>query len=325
MTDGAPLLQIKDLSTRFETPEGPVYAINKVNLTIKPGECLGIVGESGSGKSQTFLTVYGLLAENAVTEGSVQFQGEELLKASKSRLNALRGDKMGMIFQDSITGLTPHMKVGKQMMEVLVEHRGLTPQQAEKEVLDMMEIVQIPDAASRFHLYPHEFSGGMRQRIMIAQALLCRPALLVADEPTTALDVTVQASILRLFRKLKEHTNMSIVIISHDLGVVAGLADRVAVMYGGSLVEVADVDDLFVAPAHPYSRGLLASVPSLDAELADELPTIPGQPPNLRQQLPGCVFAARCPDVMDRCRTSKPVRRDIASAHEVACHKEFAQ
>ncbi len=281
MTDSAPLLQLTNLTTRFDTPDGSIHAVNNVSLSIKAGECLGVVGESGSGKSQTFLSVFGLLADNAVCEGSVLFQGEEILNAPPKRLNALRGNNMGMIFQDSITGLTPHMKVGRQMMEVLIEHRGLTAKQAEQEVLDMMEIVQIPDAASRFNLYPHEFSGGMRQRVMIAQALLCKPALLVADEPTTALDVTVQASILRLFRKLKDHTNMSIVIISHDLGVVAGLADRVAVMYGGSLLELAPVNDIFAAPAHPYTRGLLASMPSIDAEILDELPTIPGAPPNL--------------------------------------------
>ena len=322
MQNTGSILDVKNLSVAFETPEGTVQAVNGVNLSVSPGECLGIVGESGSGKSQTFLAVFGLLADNAKTHGSVTFEGEEILNAPVTQLNRLRGDKMSMIFQDSITGLTPHMKVGQQMSEVLTEHRGLSQQDANKQALEIMEVVQIPQADRRFHMYPHEFSGGMRQRIMIAQALLCRPSLLVADEPTTALDVTVQASIISLFRKLKEHTQSSIVIITHDLGVIAGLSDRVAVMYGGRLVETAPVETIFERPCHPYTQGLIASMPRVDLDVTDELPTIPGQPPDLLRLPPGCVFSERCSYAMEKCRGPIPSMRGIGHKHDVACYRE---
>lgn len=323
MVEGIPLLQVSDLTTVFKTPDGDVNAVSGLTFDLHEGECLGIVGESGSGKSQTFLSVFGLLSDNARTTGSVKLEGEELLTASKKRLNALRGNRMAMIFQDSITGLTPNMKVGTQLAEVLVEHRGLPKEEAKQKALEIMEVVQIPDAENRFQLYPHELSGGMRQRIMIAQALLCQPALLVADEPTTALDVTVQAAILRLFRKLKEHTKTAIVIITHDLGVIAGLADRVAVMYAGRIVELSDVHSLYSAPEHPYTQGLVAAAPRMDSELHGSMPTIPGQPPDLRNIPAGCAFAPRCSYASDECIQGRPELRQTPSGHEIACYKDI--
>ncbi len=320
----APLLEISELSIEYDTPEGVVHAVNGVNLKLMPGECLGIVGESGSGKSQTFLSVFGLLADNGKAKGSVIFQGEEILNASRARMNKLRGDKMAMIFQDSITGLTPHMSVGKQMSEVLMEHHGMSQKKAEAEVIEIMEVVQIPEAGRRFRMYPHEFSGGMRQRVMIAQALLCKPKLLIADEPTTALDVTVQAAILRLFKKLKQHTDTSIIMITHDLGVVAGLSDRVAVMYGGRLVETGNVDDIFTKPMHPYTQGLLAAIPRVDTEvdMSVDLPTILGQPPNLRKPPVGCSFEERCTHALERCANIKPPEIYLSPDHKAFCHLE---
>jgi oligopeptide transport system ATP-binding protein len=319
---GEPLLDVRGLTVAFDTPEGAVRAVNGLDLELRRGECLGIVGESGSGKSQSFLAMLGLLAANGTVGGSVRFNGEELIGLSRSRLNQLRGDRISVIFQDSITGLTPHMKIGRQMGEVLVAHRGISRREAEATVLEIMEVVQIPEPKRRFEQYPHELSGGMRQRIMIAQALLCQPELLIADEPTTALDVTVQAAILRLFVKLKQHTQTAIVVITHDLGVVAGLCDRVGVMYGGSLVEIADVDTLFASPSHPYTQGLIRSMPRLDADVLDELPAIPGQPPNLQQLPRGCVFAPRCEHAIAHCAEEKPALRQRTVSQWSACHRE---
>ncbi|KKJ76395.1 oligopeptide transporter ATP-binding component [Kiloniella litopenaei] len=317
------ILEVKDLSVTFSTPEGPVNAVNNMNFTIKAGEALGVVGESGSGKSQTFLAIMGLLASNGKTTGSAKLLGRELIGLSADELNKIRGQSMSMIFQDPMTSLNPYLKVSKQLTEVLVLHKGMGEQAARAEALSMLEKVGIPEAKKRFDMYPHEFSGGMRQRVMIAMALLCEPALLIADEPTTALDVTIQAQILDLMRKLKSEFNTAIVMITHDLGVVAGLCDTLNVMYAGRIVERSSVDEVFSAPRHPYSQGLLASTPRLDEKTHDnELVTIPGQPPNLQRLPQGCAFAPRCAHVKDRCLCERPPLFETPSGSHSACYRE---
>lgn len=311
---------LENLTVNFTTKEGPVAAVNDLSLTLKAGECLGVVGESGSGKSQTFLAAMGLLAPNGKATGRALFQGQDLLKLDREALNKIRGDRMAMIFQDSGTSLTPHMRVGDQLMEVLTTHKGLTTDAAQKRILEVMEAIRIPEIEKRLRQYPHEFSGGMRQRVMIAMSLLCEPDLLIADEPTTALDVTVQAQILHLFKALKNHTKSAIVLITHDLGVVAGLCDRVMVMYAGRLVEDASVADIFASPKHPYTQGLLKCMPRLDQLLDTELDAIPGQPPNLQHLPPGCAFAERCTHAMPRCATERPLLQSTGPGRRAACH-----
>ena len=314
------VLELEHLTVRFDTKAGNVSAVTDLNLTIQRGECIGIVGESGSGKSQTFLASLGLLAGNGKTMGRALFRGQDLLKMNRDELDKLRGDRVTMIFQDSGTSLTPHMRIGEQLMEVLVAHKGHAPDVARKRVLEVMESMRIPDIEKRLTQYPHEFSGGMRQRVMIAMALVCQPDLLIADEPTTALDVTVQAQILNLFRALKAHTKSSIVLITHDLGVVAGLCDRVVVMYGGRMVEEAPVADIFASPKHPYTQGLLRCMPRLDQLLDTDLEAIPGQPPNLQKLPKGCAFAERCTQAIERCHTGRPILRQLSPTRRAACH-----
>ncbi|NBC22955.1 MAG: ATP-binding cassette domain-containing protein [Gammaproteobacteria bacterium] len=316
------VLAVDGLVTRFATPEGPVEAVNDVSFRVAAGETVGIVGESGSGKSQVFLSVMGLLASNGRATGSVRYRGQEILGLPPQRLNRIRGSKMSMIFQDPMTSLNPYMRISRQMTEVLVQHKGMTEAQALKESIAMLDLVRIPEAARRIRMYPHEFSGGMRQRVMIAMALLCRPDLLIADEPTTALDVTVQAQILDLMRDLKREIGTAIVLITHDLGVIAGLSDRVMVMYGGRIVETGSVRDIFYRPLHPYTEGLLHSMPRLDAERLGELPTIAGQPPNLQHLPAGCNFAPRCPYVFDRCLAVDPPLDAVGAGRAKACHLE---
>ena len=313
------VLDIKNLDVRFATHDGEVAAVSGLSLSVAKGECLGIVGESGSGKSQTFLAAMGLLAPNGRATGEVNFGSLNLLTANENALNSVRGDKVTMIFQDPMTSLTPHMKVGRQLAEVLIRHRGLNAAAAREQAIAMLKRVQIPEAERRFDTYPHELSGGLRQRIMIAMALLCGPELIIADEPTTALDVTVQAQILDLIRIAKDELNTAVVLITHDLGVVAGLADRVAVMYAGRIVEIGDVRQIFNAPQHPYTKGLLACTPRLDAEARGELLTIPGQPPNLQRLPPGCAYSPRCSHVMDRCLGARPAFLPNAAAGFSAC------
>jgi oligopeptide transport system ATP-binding protein len=278
-----------------------------------------VVGESGSGKTQLFLSIMGLLAKNGSCAGSARFRGQQLLGLPARQLNGIRGVRLAMIFQDPMTSLNPYLRISRQMTEVLVEHKGMSEQDARTRSIALLDQVGIPAAASRFDLYPHEFSGGMRQRVMIAIALLCEPELLIADEPTTALDVTVQAQILELLQQLKRELGMAIVLITHDLGVVAGLCERVTVMYAGRIVEEGPVDALFETPQHPYTLGLLCSTPHLE-EGCEALTVIPGQPPNLQALPPGCAFKDRCPFAFERCIEQRPPLLASAPGRLKACH-----
>ena len=314
------VLDVRDLDVRFDTPDGAVEAVNKVSFTVEPGETLGIVGESGSGKSQIFMSVMGLLASNGKATGSIKFQGDEILGRPARDLNRIRGARMSMIFQDPMTSLNPYLTIQRQLTEVLVTHRNMSSREAREAAVDMLERVQIPEADQRIGLYPFEFSGGMRQRAMIAMALLCQPELLIADEPTTALDVTVQAQILELLGELKRAGRTAFAVITHDLGVIAGLCDRVVVMYAGRIVESGPVRDIFKNPQHPYTKGLLTSMPRLDADEATRLATIAGQPPNLQRLPAGCAFNDRCSYVMERCRVERPPLEEFAPGRRKACH-----
>lgn len=312
------LLDIQNLNVRFQTNDGVVGAVNDVNLSINAGETLGIVGESGSGKSQLSFAIMGLLARNGRAEGSIRFDGQEILNAPPKVLNEIRAEKIAMIFQDPMTSLNPYMRVADQMAEVLTLHKGISRRDAVAESVRMLEAVKIPDARGRVRLYPHEFSGGMRQRVMIAMALLCRPDLLIADEPTTALDVTVQAQIMALLAELQREFGMAMILITHDLGVVAGSCERVAVMYGGRIRESGPVGPIFDAPSHPYTQGLLAAIPRIDHE-GDELSAIPGSPPNMTQPPPGCAYEPRCPYRLESCASRRPPLEPFGGGRSRAC------
>ena len=324
MLDGAKpsVLDVKDLKTVFKTRRGEVHAVNNVSFHLEPGELLGVVGESGSGKSVTMMSLIGLLPmpPAEVRNGHVMFGGKDLLRATDEELRAIRGARIGFIFQDPMTSLNPVFNVGFQVMEPLRKHMGLTKSQARKRAVDLLELVGIPDAARRLKDFPHQFSGGMRQRVMIAIALACNPKLLIADEPTTALDVTIQAQILELVKDLRQKLGMAIIWITHDLGVIAGIADRVMVMYGGQVVEQGPVRDLFADPAHPYTRALLKTMPKLHGIRDEKLRVIEGQPPMLGRQPTSCPFRDRCAHAFDRCAQENPQRRPIGEGHDVACH-----
>jgi oligopeptide transport system ATP-binding protein len=318
MVDAA-LLEVQDLSVVFSTPQGPVAAVQGVTLRVGEGECLAVVGESGSGKSQLFLACLGLLAANGSASGSVRFLGQELLGAEEVALNRIRGVGVSLVSQDPMNALTPHLRIERQLTEGVRDRGLMSAPQARQRALEALRTVGIDEPESRLRQYPHELSGGMRQRVAIAVALMTSPRLLVADEPTTALDVTVQARILDVLRELRAG-GLAIAIVTHDLGVVADLADRVVVMYAGRLVESAPADQLFAAPAHPYTAGLLASTPRLGDSLQERLRAIDGQPPRAGEDSEGCPFAPRCDFASESCREVAPPLRTLPGGRAVACH-----
>jgi oligopeptide transport system ATP-binding protein len=314
------LMEVKDLKTQFNTDEGTVHAVNGVSYTLNEGETLGVVGESGCGKSVHALSVMGLIPKPpGEVHGEVFFRGRDLLRLSKNQMRLVRGAEIAMVFQDPMTSLNPVLTIGRQITEALKLHLGMDNEQARTRAAELLSMVGIPSARDRLDDYPHQFSGGMRQRVMIAMGLSCNPQLLIADEPTTALDVTIQAQILDLVRRLRDKIGMAMIWISHDLGVVAGLADRVLVMYSGYIVESASVDDLYDDTRHPYTLGLLGSLPSVDVDSDQELRSIRGMPPDLTALPPGCPFTARCPYVIEKCHQENPPLEPKASDHLAAC------
>jgi oligopeptide transport system ATP-binding protein len=315
------VLEVKDLVTRFETPEGTVYAVNGVSFEVQEGETLGVVGESGCGKSVTMLTLLRLIPTPParVDKGEALFFGRDLLKMNPSEIRSVRGSQISMVFQDPMTSLNPVLTVGRQLTEPLETHRNMDRSQARARAVELLELVGIPAAKNRLDDYPHQFSGGMRQRVMIAMGLACTPQLLIADEPTTALDVTIQAQILDLVKRLREAMGMSIIWITHDLGIVAGIAHRVMVMYAGFIVERSSVAELFANPLHPYTLGLIGSLPRVDEEENRRLVNIEGAPPNMLTAPVGCPFVPRCPYAYDRCRVENPALIMAEVGHEVAC------
>ncbi|NIM92857.1 MAG: ATP-binding cassette domain-containing protein [Anaerolineales bacterium] len=315
------VIEVKNLNTRFHTHDGTVHAVNGITYYVNEGETLGIVGESGCGKSVSVLSVMKLLQEPPaeIKAESIIFSGRELVGISEDEMRNIRGSQIAMIFQDPMTSLNPVLTVGYQLAEPLKLHLGMTEEEASERSAELLHLVGIPEAKERLKDYPHQFSGGMRQRAMIAMALTCNPVLLIADEPTTALDVTIQAQITDLVKRLRDQFGMALIWITHDLGVIAGLADRVVVMYAGFIVEEAPIDDLYGDPRHPYTIGLLASLPRLDGSPGEELDSIEGLPPDLLQLPAGCPFAIRCDFVKDVCHNENPPLEDFNAKRRLAC------
>ncbi|MGX2994732.1 ABC transporter ATP-binding protein [Streptomyces sp. JNUCC 64] len=315
------LLDVRDLRVEFRTRDGVAQAVNGVSYTVDAGETLAVLGESGSGKSVTAQAVMGILdtPPGRITGGEVLFRGEDLLKLKEEARRKIRGAGMAMIFQDALSSLNPVLTVGEQLGEMFRVHRGLSRKESRARAVELMDRVRIPAAEERVTQYPHQFSGGMRQRIMIAMALALEPDLIIADEPTTALDVTVQAQVMDLLADLQREFTMGLILITHDLGVVADVADKIAVMYAGRIVETAPVHDIYKAPAHPYTKGLLASIPRLDQK-GRELYAIKGLPPNLTRIPSGCAFHPRCPMARDICRTDEPPLAEVSAERRSACH-----
>src|SRR6478672_9602899 len=320
----APLLEIKGLKTHFTTDDGILQAVDGVNLSIEKGQTLCVVGESGCGKTVTAMSILKLIAmpPGRIAAGQIIFEGRDLVPLSSEQLDDIRAKEIGFIFQEPMTSLNPVLTIGEQIAESLRRHEAVTRKQALERTIDMLKLVQIPNAEGRVHNYPHQFSGGMRQRVMIAMALACKPKLIIADEPTTALDVTIQAQILDLLQDMKERFGMAVMLITHAMGVVAETAQRVVVMYAGKVVEEAHVDELFGNPRHPYTQGLIRSIPriDLDAGRKTRLETIGGSVPILINPAPGCRFAPRCRFAMSLCTEKEPLLREIGPRHRMACH-----
>lgn len=320
------LLDVQGLETQFKTSDGIVHAVNGVTFTLNEGETLGVVGESGCGKSVTMLSLLRLIPSppGEITNGTAMFANQDLLKLSNEEIRYVRGAQISMIFQDPMTSLNPVLTIGLQMEEPLMLHLGMKKEQARARAAELLEIVGIPNAADRLGDYPHQFSGGMRQRVMIAMALSCSPQILIADEPTTALDVTIQAQIVELVKRLRDELGMAIIWITHDLGVVAGIAQRVVVMYGGLIVEEAPVNELYSNPQHPYTIGLLGSLPRVDDAHHQRLSSIDGLPPVLYEKPKGCPFAPRCKWVVEHCMSENPPLMDVGPDHKSACWVDVA-
>lgn len=316
-----PLLEIKDLAVEFHTDEGVVHAVNGISLKIEEGETVAIVGESGSGKSVSVLSTLKLIPmpPGRIVDGSAKFFGRDLLQMEADEINQIRGSQIGMIFQDPLSSLNPVLSIGKQLTEAMMLHLKVNQEEANHRAAELLEMVGIPGAKDRLNDYPHQFSGGMRQRVMIAMALSCNPQILIADEPTTALDVTIQAQFVELVKRLRSELGLAIIWITHDLGIVAGLAKRVAVMYGGYFVEVAPVKELYANPQHPYTMGLLKSLPRLDAVEHHRLLSIDGIPPVLYEKPTSCPFAPRCSFAVERCRNENPPLELVSPNHSIAC------
>ncbi len=316
-----PLLDVRDLTVHFHTLDGVVHAVNGISYPLERSATLGIVGESGCGKSVGVLAVMGLIPQppGKIVAGEVRYNGQDLLKLNETQMEQVRGNEIAMVFQDPMTAFNPVLTIGRQIGESLRVHMGMEWSQANQRAIELLDMVGIPQAADRIGDYPHQFSGGMRQRAMIAMALACNPSILIADEPTTALDVTIQAQIIELVKRLRDQLSMAVIWITHDLGVVAGMAERVIVMYAGYIVEQAIVDDIYERPQHPYTLALLKSVPRVDRSNHQRLATIPGMPPDQLRLPPGCPFVARCAFAVERCRHENPQLETVGPEHQVAC------